>query len=208
MEDYKEETRKTYNKYPELFDEKFGKYFGKEIKDKADFFLEELKGRKIVDLGSGPGNHAEYFKEKGFDVLCVDISEEMVKLCRKKGLKAEVMDIEDLKLPEKTFDGVWAYTSLLHMPKSKIKNAIKNIHKILKQDGVLSVSLIEGSGEGFEVRDYHPETKRWFSYYNDEEIKGLFGRNFNFMEISSNTSDSKTRPGVKYKFLTYLFRPK
>jgi SAM-dependent methyltransferase len=47
-------------------------------------------------LGYGPGRDAICFQNKGFDVTCVDISTEMIKLCKEKGLKAFVMDFENL----------------------------------------------------------------------------------------------------------------
>jgi len=128
--DYKEKTKKTYDIYAKKFEERFGKHFELRVKKEADRFLEHLKGKKIVDLGAGPGIHGKYFQEKGFDVLCVDNSEEMVKLCKQKGLKAEVMDVEDLQLPDKSFDGVWAYAILLHIPKANIEPVIQKIANI------------------------------------------------------------------------------
>ena len=211
MEDYKEETKKAYNKYPEVFEKIFGEgYFnlGYEIKRRADFFIKELKGKKIVDLGAGPGHHAEYFKSKGFDVLCIDISEEMVRLCKENGLRAEVMDVENLKLPEKSFDGVWEYTCLLHLPKNKVKNVINAIIKTLKPNGVLGLTFIEGSGEGFQERDYLPWTRRWFAFYTDEEIKNLVSERFEILSKMENTAESRTRLGKNPTFLTYILRLK
>ena len=95
---YKEITKTTYNTYPNKFDSYFQKSFDNYTKPSANLFLKNLNGKNILDLGSGPGNDAKYFKDKGFNVHCVDISEQMIRLCKEKGLKAEVMDIENLKL--------------------------------------------------------------------------------------------------------------
>ena len=202
---YKEETKKAYDKYPEQFDHYFDVYFKQYVQKEADNFLSKLKGKKLLDLGSGPGNNAEYFKERGFDVLCLDISQELLNICKKKGLKTVLMDIENLNLEEK-FDGVWCYTSLLHMPKEKIPIIIPKIKGTLKPDGLLFLSLIEGQGEGLESNEKFPGVQRWFAYFTDKEIKNLFSPYFDLV-YSSKTPYISTRTNtLKYIFLNYIFR--
>ncbi|HLF54297.1 MAG TPA: class I SAM-dependent methyltransferase [Candidatus Nanoarchaeia archaeon] len=198
--DYKTETKKTYEKYAKAFEQKFSEFFELRVKEEADLFLKHLKGKKILDLGAGPGTHAKYFQDKGYDVLCIDLSEEMVKICREKGLKAEVMDIENLQLPEKSFDGVWAYASLLHVPREKIPQVIKAIAKILKPGGILGVAVKEGKGQNFETNEKYPGTERWFTYFTDEEMKQSFADGFELVH------SSKTNAKNKYVFLNYFFR--
>lgn len=200
--DYKTETVRAYNTYPEKYDVWFNESFSY-FKDRADAFISYLAGKKIVDLGSGPGNHAEYFKKKGFNVLCIDISEAMIKLCKRKGLKAEIMDIEDLQLPEKSYDGIWANSSLHHIPKEKIPKILNQIIKILKSNGFLYLAVKEGKGQGFEINEKYPGTRRWFTYFMDEEIRKLFGESFDIIHFSRINI-----PGSKIIFLNYLLRLK
>src|SRR3989339_2094278 len=51
-----------------------------EIKDIADFFIQNLKGQKILDIGCGPGRDAKYFLEHGLDVTGIDLTSNFVKL--------------------------------------------------------------------------------------------------------------------------------
>jgi len=197
--DFKAETKKTYEKYAKAFEQKFSEHFELRVKEKTDLFLKHLKGKKIVDLGAGPGSHAKYFQDKGCDVLCIDLSEEMVKICREKGLKAEVMDVEDLQLPENSFDGIWAYAVLLHLPKDRIPQVIEKMKRLLKPGGLLAVALKEGIGEGFVEDEKYPGTKRWFSLFTDEEVRGLF-KDFKLIHTTRNNVMNK------YFFLNYLFR--
>jgi len=74
----------------------------------------------------------------------------MIRLCREKGLEAHKMDIEDLKLEDNSFDGVWAHTSLLHVPKAKLKNVLEKISGILKKDGMFFSAVKEGDSEGLQ----------------------------------------------------------
>ena len=71
--------------------------------------------------------------EKGFSPVCVDLSKAMVALCRQKGLIAYQMDMEKLVFDNDTFDGIWAYVSLVHMQKNKIGNVLKKISELLKK---------------------------------------------------------------------------
>ena len=198
--DYKEELKKAYNEYAKEFDEKFQRRFQDFIRPEADAFLEHLSGKKILDLGSGAGNHGKYLQDKGFDVLCVDISEEMVNLCREKGLRAEMIDMESLRLPEKSFDGVWAYTSLIHTPKKDVPKVVQQIFRVLKPGGILGLALKEGIGEGPESDERYPGAERWFSYFTSNEAKQLFGN------LSELISESKTDEGYRHEFMNFLFR--
>ncbi len=181
--DYKRWTKKTYNNDFKYFEEKFKKQFEEVGKVSADKFLAALKGNHILDLGAGPGDYASYFREKGYNVFCIDNSKEMIGLCHKKGLSARLMDIENLEFPAESFDGIWAYASLLHMPKSHLRKNMEELHYILKgyiagTKGVLGLAVKSGEGEGFEDKSTHPQFKRWFSYFTEDEIiensRGLF----------------------------------
>ncbi len=195
---YKQETIRTYDAFPDSFDRKFQEHFDSHVKKNADEFLKFLKGRKILDLGCGPGNHAAYFKQKGFDVLCLDLSDEMLKLCRKKGLKAIKMDIEDLSFPDGSFDGIWAYASLLHVPKGKAPEVIAKLYKMLVPGGILAVALKEGEGERLEANEKYPGTERLFAYYTDPEIREIFS-SFRFLGHGR-------RDFERYSFLNYVMR--
>src|SRR3989338_8455892 len=114
--DYKKITIESYNKDAKKFSKEF-KAMNSIKSHRFQKFIGLLKGGKILDLGCGSGDHSLYFKQRGLDVTSIDLSKEMVKLCNEKGLNALLMDIENLKFEDKLFDGVWAATSLLHIPK-------------------------------------------------------------------------------------------
>jgi len=54
------------------------------------------------------------------------------------------MDIENLEFQDEIFDGIWAATSLLHIPKANLNKVIKKLNKILKDEGILHISVKEG----------------------------------------------------------------
>ena len=174
MDDYKEITKSYYNKCALEYEEKTKNFVKNYIFNEINLFLQSLTGKKILDLGSGPGRNSLYFKEKGFEPVCIDISEEMIKLCKEKGLNAQTMDIENLEFDDNSFDGIWAYLSLFHLPKNNLVKVLYKIKKIIKEKGIFFVSVKEGDFEGYEGIEHHhykkPENKKRFScYYKDLE---------------------------------------
>src|SRR3989344_733858 len=94
------------------------------------------KGR-LLDLGCGTGWTSRIFAMKGFEVLGIDISADMIKEARKKSnhltnLKFEVQDYENLKF-NKSFDIVVFYNSLHHAENEAL--ALKNAFNSLKKGG-------------------------------------------------------------------------
>ena len=179
--DCKKKTVESYNKNAKELSEKFKELMDLKRRHEFQRFIDLLHGNKILDLGCGSGDHSIYFKERGFDVTAIDLSEEMIRLCKEKGLNAFVKDIEDLDFEDKSFDGIWAVTSLLHIPKSKLHKVIKKLNHILKDGGVLYVCVKEGEGEKM-IKDKSGNTSRFFAFYNEEEIKKLFGDYFILIE--------------------------
>ena len=179
--DCKKKTIESYNQNTKEFTEKFKKLMDLIRRYEFQRFIDLLNGKKILDLGCGSGDHSLYFKERGLDVTAIDLSEEMIKLCKEKGLNAFVMDIERLDFKDNSFDGVWAVTSLLHIPKSKLPKVIKKLNLILKDNGILYVCVKEGEGEGL-VEDKSGNTSRFFAFWREEELKKLFEDYFVLIE--------------------------
>ena len=82
-------------------------------------------GAKILDLGCGSGRDTKYFLQKGYDVVAVDGSIEMVKLSTEfTGKQTLHLTFDEINFNEE-FDGVWACASLLHVPRNKIDSIFK-----------------------------------------------------------------------------------
>lgn len=161
----------TYNRLAKEYDDEtvdFWEQFPRTIIDK---FIESVHG-KILDIGSGPGRDGLILKNHGLTVVCLDASEAMVKLSAEKGLDSVVGDFNSLPFPDRSFDGTWAYTSLLHIPKTDIDKSLSEIRRILKDGGILGLGLIEGTTELYRESS-GVNRPRWFSFYQKEEIGNL-----------------------------------
>lgn len=160
--------------------------------DKYLSYLENEHRGELLDIGCGAGQYAKYFKNKGLDVTCIDISSEMIRACEEKGLEARVMDFYSLDFAGKQFEAAWAMNSLLHIPKCSINKVLENIYGVLKTDGLLYVGVYGGrNSEGIWEEDtYMP--KRFFSFYDDNAIKSIFEGYFRIVDfevVSQDNSD-------------------
>ena len=191
---YKEETINSYDKHTKYLSKYFQGLFDLSKRKEFNKFMELLEGKKILDMGCGSGEHALYFKEKDLDVTCIDLSKEMIKLCKSKKLNARLMDIENLTFPDNSFDGIWAVTSLLHIPKTKIPKIIEKLHSILTSKGLLYICLKEGKGERLIEDKQDKSTKRFFAFWTKEELLKLLNKNFQLIEFGK----------LKYSNTTFL----
>ncbi|MBP1990601.1 class I SAM-dependent methyltransferase [Paenibacillus eucommiae] len=153
--------------------------------DKFLSYLEPTDHLNLLDIGSGPGQHSMYFKQKGLNAACVDISPNMVNACKEKGLEAYVMDLYALDFGERVFDAVWSMNCLLHVPKSSLELVLRNIKAFLKPGGYFYLGVYGGYDfEGiWEDDPYSPN--RFFSFYEDEELKKAVSSEFELVHFES-----------------------
>ncbi len=154
--EYDIETKDFWDRFPNNFLHKFS----------------NLVKKKVLDVGSGPGRDGLLLKQKGLEVICLDASSEMVKMSKARGLDSIVGDFKNLPFLNKTFDGVWSYTSLLHVPKLEVVDCIKEIYRVLKEEGIFALGLIEGESEEYRESS-GVNMPRWFSFYLKEELEHI-----------------------------------
>ena len=146
-----------------------------------DIFLEVLRREPtitLLELGAATGSDAAFFKAHGFEVVCVDLSPQMVERCRARGLVAHVMDVADLRLPPDSFGAVYAMNCLVHVPKSQLRGVLGGISRVVEPGGPVYLGLYGGREfEGVWDDDYF-EPKRFFCHHLDEDICALAGEFF------------------------------
>lgn len=173
MKSYIDPTINTYNLFDGIYDDETVEFWSKFPKTTINKFTKYLPGKRILNLGSGPGRDALLLRNAGLEVICVDAAIKMINRTSKLGFKSIQADFRMLNFPTGSFDGVWAFTSLLHISKSDVGVVLKNVHSILKNRGILLVGMIEGTYEGNKERDSMPNTYRYFKFYEEIELKTL-----------------------------------
>lgn len=139
-------------------------------------FFEHLKpGSYILDLGCGSGKDAKIFIDRGYHVIGIDLSKELLKIAKKTVPDAEfkLMDIVNLDFQPNTFDGIWAISSVVHIPKDYVSKTLQSCYNILKDEGIMYVSVKKGVGEEMIPDDRYGGLQKYWSFFQEEEIKGL-----------------------------------
>jgi len=169
--DVVQKTIDTYEQTADLYNSLYPDVNRKNI----DFFIKQLKGKNILDIGCGSGRDAEYFVNKGLDVAGIDLSDRFIEISRARVPNAKFikMDMRNIDFPLESFDGIWSLASILHIPKIAAKNTIKQLRKVLKTNGIIYISVKLGEGEKFIKRDRYKGLEKFFAFYTESEISDL-----------------------------------
>ena len=165
-------------------------------------------GGKIIDVGCGPGNDTGFMTSKGFEVIGIDLSKEMLNIARQKFPKINFkqQDIRELDFPANSFEGIFASFSLIHIPKKDISVILNKFYKILKRDGVIYIGLQTGkSEEGFIDEPFKPGEKLFMNIISFEELKNLLIEN-GFSIVKKYERDPK--PGERNYTKLYVIAKK
>jgi SAM-dependent methyltransferase len=191
MDNPNDQTIKTYRDNFAKYVERSPSELSIKLKTWMDFFLSQLpENGRILELGSASGRDAHYFKLKGFRVLCTDVIPEALVSLSKKGFETSLFDFRDTPKFEwlDNFDGLFANAVLIHAPQDMFEKVLLNISRIVKKNGIVALSLLEGDGE--EISLEKMDAPRYFRYYSKKELEIIFSK-FNYGIINIQLGDVK-----------------
>ena len=165
-----------------------------------DRFLNYLTDKGyILDFGCGSGRDTKYFLDKGFQVKAVDGSKELCRLAAEyTGIKVGQMLFEDLDEKE-IYDGIWACSSILHLPKTELTGAIGKMCAALKASGIIYTSFKYGEYEG-------ERNGRYFTDFTIENFR-KFIQNIDSVKIEEYWITGDVRQGRgEEKWLNLILR--
>jgi ABC-2 type transport system ATP-binding protein len=124
------------NRYDSAIDNIMGEKIRPKIGEKL---TEEDNLGNLIELGCGTGYFTKTLADKSESIISTDISEEMLSIAREnmKGFEFQVMDCQDIKFDEGTFDTVFMGLVLLFTQPEK---ALKESRRILKPGGLLIIA--------------------------------------------------------------------
>ena len=165
-------------------------------------FLTKLKkGSCILDFGCGSGRDTKYFLEKGYHVDAIDGSKELCKLASEfTGIEVKNMCFEELSEIDK-YDGIWACSSILHLPISELTKVMKKMEVALKENGIIYTSFKYGTFAG-------ERNGRFFTDMTEDTF-AEFMREIENLEVEEQWTTSDVRPGRgEEKWLNLILRKK
>lgn len=112
-------------------------------------FLQQLsKNASILDFGCGSGRDTRFFLEKGYHVTATDGSAEICRLASAfTGIEVKQMLFQELD-ETNIYDGIWACSSILHLPKNELLSVMRKMCAALKDAGIIYTSFKYGDFEG------------------------------------------------------------
>ena len=170
-----------------------------------DKFLQCLNGKKILDVGCGTGRDCKYIEQKGYDVIGIDISKEMLKIAKEKYPKGKfaIMDMTNIDYPDNTFDGIMANCSLFHIPEELLSQTIESFKRVLKNNGKLFLILQEGNESKMVEEPYRHGVYVYMNYFSKKNIEQLLEEhNFKIDKIDIEKSFNQFELGSR-KIIVY-----
>jgi SAM-dependent methyltransferase len=100
-------------------------------------------GARVLELGCGAGVPVARMLSRRFAVVGVDISQQMVRLARVNAPRAVFLqaDMASVAFRSASFDGVVAFSSLIHVPRVHHAGLLARVRRWLRPGGVLVASL-------------------------------------------------------------------
>ena len=151
-------------------------------------FSEKLqKGDHILDFGCGSGRDTQCFLNQGYQVTATDGSIELCKLASEyTGIPVKYMIFQELD-EEEVYDGVWACSSILHLPFAELKDIFCRIRAALKKGGVFYTSFKYGNFEG-------ERNGRYFTDMTEDRFS-VFLKDVGGLKLEEEWVTSDVRPG-------------
>jgi len=177
-------TIKTFNKFAEQYS---NFTFLNLLQYELNRFIALLpQEAKILDVGCGSGRDVHYFLDYKLNPIGIDASPELIKECKKRVPEGNFLQMDMLNLTFQPFffDGIWALDAISYINKNSISEILKNFNKILKQGGILYISVRQGSGEKIIKHEKLNKEEILINFYSQPEIEDLL-KQANFEILNS-----------------------
>jgi ubiquinone/menaquinone biosynthesis C-methylase UbiE len=168
------------------------------LPSQRDWFMEYLArpGASVLDLGCGPGRDTRYYREQAYRAVGADLSLGMLEEARRRnpgGVFVQA-DMRCLPFKDRSFQGIWASASFLHLPKQSAGLALAEMRRVLDDSGVLFMAVKRGQEESWREPEDAP-ARFYFAYYRSDELAAKVRQaGFEILSLSENFSKVQTQP--------------
>jgi 2-polyprenyl-3-methyl-5-hydroxy-6-metoxy-1,4-benzoquinol methylase len=115
----------------------------------------DLKGLRVVDIGSGAGEMVRYMTRQGASVTGLECGELQLKKARSYPPEGNEVYLEGVgqeqPFDDDSFDVVTFFNSLHHVPVEHMAGALAEAMRVVKSAGTVYVGEPIASGRGFEL---------------------------------------------------------
>lgn len=146
---------------------------------RARKILKHKKGGSLLDIGCGRGHMLSILRNKGWDVLGVELSESSSSFAREV-LKLDVVDksVEDIDFGSKQFDCITMWHVFEHL--SNPSATLQKMKSILKDDGLVVISVPNFASLQSRISKekwFHLDLPRHLFHFTPESMDKILNRN-------------------------------
>jgi len=146
--------KRRYNRFAPLYDLMEGIMEGKRADKWRKTLWSKIEGSRILEVGVGTGRNLPFYP-KDKEIVAIDLAERMLNKAMHKAqkldlnVKFELMDAQDLRFPDNSFDSVVASFVFCSVPDpvlglTEIKRVVKPGGKVILLEHMLSSNRIVG----------------------------------------------------------------
>ncbi len=158
-------TIETFNREAEAFRERFyarrvADHENRDVKAGVTMFVRQLlkhvSRRTILDLGCGPGEHAQFVaRATRSPVVGVDGAEAMLRLARRHcgDIRLARMDVRRLGFKNEAFDAILASFIVNHVPRRQLAAFCREVWRVARPDCVLYIVATESAEQVDAARE-------------------------------------------------------
>lgn len=141
-----------------------------------DKFTTSLFGKTILDIGCGAGQITDYLTQKGFKVVGIDFSQELLKIARENYPKSKFIlaDICEYEQKEQVY-GIITKDVLFHIPDENLIQVLQNFRRLLKKNGNLCIimDMPKEAGEQIFIEELDDKYQIYYNYLTPEKLKQM-----------------------------------
>jgi ubiquinone/menaquinone biosynthesis C-methylase UbiE len=205
-------TIKSYDDSAIEFMKKIGSL--KNYNETYDFLINLInEDDNILDLACGPAQISKYIIDKvNVNVTGVDLSKEMLKIA-KENIPNGVFIQDSITNVHNNleYNLVIIGFGIPYLNKEQVKKCIKNCVSMLKINGHIYISFMDGNKQGFEETSFGGKNKFYLYYHQKEEIINIMKNNgieliknyeLNYKEMDGRITKDIVLIGKKQKTCT------
>jgi SAM-dependent methyltransferase len=177
MENARSKLESSYDRVAQQYAEEFRDEMDKKPFDRKmlDWLSEKVNGMGVIcDMGCGPGQIARYLHSRSAKTCGVDLSPEMVRQAQhlnpdipfQQGNMLALTDVE-----ENSYGGIAAFYSIIHIPRSSVVAALRELKRVLCPKGVLLLTFHIGQDIIHRDEWWGKEVSLDFIFFETEEMK-------------------------------------
>ena len=144
---------------------------------------------RLLDMGCGGGQDAGDLDRRGYRVMGVDRTSALLSEGRRRyrSLSLVRADFRFLPFQAKSFDGLWAGASLMHLPKPDARRTLADLYRLVRPGGLFASTVTHGVKSSLVTDGWVPG--RYFARWRKDELARAVRRaGWNILELKIITN--------------------